>query len=82
MTFSRFHHFQVRFEFKTDNRSFMVCIEVPPQELLFPEPISTADFQRVIKVGQLNRETIEFQVGKESVMMRYVYVTYSFRGRL
>ncbi|CAM9792650.1 unnamed protein product, partial [Hapterophycus canaliculatus] len=37
----------VRFELKTDRGSFMVSIEPPSEELLFPSPVSRAEFQRV-----------------------------------
>lgn len=55
--------FQVRFEFKTDNGSFMVSMKPPAEELLFPEPVSRAEFQRVLGgLGELDRETVEFKV--------------------
>lgn len=56
---------QVRFELKTDKGSFMVSLEPPPEELLFPEPVSRAEFQRVrSSLGQLDSETVDCQVSK------------------
>lgn len=41
----------------------MVSLEPPPEELLFPDPISRAEFQRVLNsLGQLDRETVNCQV--------------------
>lgn len=41
----------------------MVSLEPPPEELLFPEPVSRAEFQRVqSSLGQLDSETVECQV--------------------
>lgn len=58
---------QVRFELKTDKGSFMVSLEPPPEELLFPEPVSRAEFQRVqSSLGQLDSETVECQVRKKN----------------
>lgn len=54
---------QVRFELKTDKGSFMVSLEPPPEELLFPESISRADFHRVLNtLGQLKRASVDCQV--------------------
>lgn len=54
---------QVRFELKTDKGSFMVSLEPPPEELLFPEPLSRAEFQRVLNsLGQLDLESVHCQV--------------------
>eukprot|EP00903_Cladosiphon_okamuranus_P010648 g10069.t1 len=53
----------VRFELKTDKGSFMVSVEPPPEELLFPEPVSRAEFQRTQNsLGQLDSETVNCQV--------------------
>ena len=41
----------------------MVSLEPPPEELLFPDPISRAEFDRVLNsLGQLDRETVNCQV--------------------
>lgn len=56
---------QVRFELKTDKGSFMVSLEPPPEELLFPEPVSRAEFRRVQgSLGALDRDSVDCQVGK------------------
>ncbi|CAM9465489.1 unnamed protein product [Scytosiphon promiscuus] len=53
----------VRFELKTDKGSFMVSVEPPPEELLFPTPVSRAEFQRVqSSLEQLDRETVHCQI--------------------
>ncbi|CAM9328022.1 unnamed protein product, partial [Laminaria digitata] len=53
----------VRFELKTDKGSFMVSLEPPTEELLFPGPVSRAEFQRVLNsLGQLDRETVNCQI--------------------
>lgn len=54
---------QVRFELKTDKGSNMVSVLPPPEELLFPEPVSRADFQRVLSVlGHMDRDDVCCQV--------------------
>lgn len=41
----------------------MVSLEPPPEELLFPEPVSRAEFQRIqSSLGQLDSETVDCQV--------------------
>lgn len=55
--------FQVRFELKTDKGSNMVSVLPPPEELLFPEPVSRADFQRVLSVlGDMDKHDVCCQV--------------------
>lgn len=45
----------------------MVSIEPPPEELLFPEPVSRAEFQRAQNsLGQLDSETVDCQVRKNT----------------
>lgn len=58
---------QVRFELKTDKGSYMVSVQPPPEELLFPEPVSRADFQRVLSVlGHMDRDNVDCQVSLQS----------------
>ncbi|CAM9094981.1 unnamed protein product, partial [Ectocarpus fasciculatus] len=53
----------VRFELKTDKGSFMVSLEPPPEELLFPEPVSRAEFRRVQgSLGALDRDSVDCQI--------------------
>ncbi|CAM9119436.1 unnamed protein product [Ectocarpus sp. 13 AM-2016] len=53
----------VRFELKTDKGSFMVSLEPPPEELLFPEPVSRAEFGRVQgSLGALDRDSVDCQI--------------------
>ncbi|CAB1099698.1 unnamed protein product [Ectocarpus sp. CCAP 1310/34] len=53
----------VRFELKTDRGSFMVSLEPPPEELLFPEPVSRAEFRRVQgSLGALDRDSVDCQI--------------------
>lgn len=43
----------------------MVSLEPPPEELLFPEPVSRAEFQRIqSSLAQLDSETVGCQVKK------------------
>lgn len=60
----RSHVFQqVRFELKTDKGSYMVSVEPPAEEMVFPQPVSTAEFERVLaSIGQLDKETAQCQV--------------------
>lgn len=48
----------------------MVSVEPPPEELLFPTPVSRAEFQRVqSSLGQLDRETVHCQVSHALVFL-------------
>lgn len=41
----------------------MASMKPPAEELLFPEPVSRAEFQRVLGgLGELDRDTVEFKV--------------------
>lgn len=41
----------------------MVSVEPPTEELLFPQPISKPEFQRLLgSMGQLDQSTVECQV--------------------
>lgn len=56
---------QVRFELKTDKGSFMVSLEPPAEELLFPQSVSRAEFQRVLQsLEQMDRDSVECQASK------------------
>lgn len=56
---------QVRFELKTDKGSFMVSVEPPPEELMFPQTLSKPDFQRALgSMRQLEQASVECQVSK------------------
>lgn len=51
----------------------MVSVEPPPEELLFPEPVSRAEFQRTQNsLGQLDSEKVDCQVRKTN--LKYLHV--------
>lgn len=45
----------------------MVSVEPPVEELVYPQPVSKAEFNRVLaSLGQLDKETVECQVNKHT----------------